>query len=275
MTRVEVQRLPRLAIGVSRLYTRGRVSIESFDRGSGIPLVLLPGLGRSVSDFNELVLRLNTKGVRTIAIQLRGIGGSTGPLRPPPTLVDFADDAAFVVRSLEGLSDRRVQVLGRAFGNRIARTLAARYPDLVHGLVLCAAGGKVKPPASLLWKYAFFGSRWMPRPVRARAMESVLCAPGNRMPEFLAYASPLSALLRQVPAARRSRLSDWWHGGEAPMLVLQGEHDQIAPPSNAMALAEEYPDRVRVVMIPDAGHELIHEQPDLLCELILSRILGA
>jgi len=274
MSRTKSQRRPRPAIGVSRLCTRGPVSIEYFDRGTGAPLVLLPGFGRSVSDFNELVEQLNARGVRTIATELRGVGRSTGPLWPQTTLADFADDVAFVIRSLDGITNNRVHVLGRAFGNRVARALAVRHPDIIHGLILCAAGGKIKPPTSLLWKYAFLGSPWLPRRIRIQTKQDVLFATGNRMPEFLDYPVPLSAVLRQLSAVRRSRLTEWWHGGMAEMLVLQGDQDSVAPPSNALALQKEFPERVRVIMIQNAGHDLIHEQPDLICELVSHQILG-
>ena len=65
-------------------------------------------------------------------------------------------------------------------------------------------------------------------------------------------------------------LSDWWHGGEGPMLVVQGSDDRTAPPANGRALASEFPDRVRLVDLPRAGHGLVVEQPDAVTQAILN-----
>jgi pimeloyl-ACP methyl ester carboxylesterase len=53
-------------------------------RGTGIPVVLLPFLGRSVTDFNNLALVLADAGFQAIGIDLRGVGESRGPLKGLP-----------------------------------------------------------------------------------------------------------------------------------------------------------------------------------------------
>jgi pimeloyl-ACP methyl ester carboxylesterase len=70
--------------------------------------------------------------------QPRGIGGSIGPLEGI-TLHDLAADVASVVAT-EGQGP--AVVIGHAFGNWVARTLAADRPDLVRGIVLAAAALK-------------------------------------------------------------------------------------------------------------------------------------
>ena len=59
------------------------------------------------------------------------------------TLHDFAADVAAVIEAEGG---GPAVVLGHAFGQWVARTLAADRPDLVRGVVLAAAAAKSAPP---------------------------------------------------------------------------------------------------------------------------------
>ena len=67
----------------------------------------------------------------------------------------------------------------------------------------------------------------------------------------------------------RTPLKEWWAGGSAPMLVVQGMEDVVAVPENAKRLASEFPDRVTLVEIPKAGHALLPEQAERVREAIL------
>ena len=80
---------------------------------------------------------------RLYAINPRGISGSKGNLEGL-TLHDLTNDVAMVIKALVS---KPVPVLGNAFGNRVARCLAADHPNLVKSLILIAAGG-LHPPDS-------------------------------------------------------------------------------------------------------------------------------
>jgi pimeloyl-ACP methyl ester carboxylesterase len=69
--------------------------------------------------------------------------------------------------------------------------------------------------------------------------------------------------------ARVSSDDTWLAGGNAPMLILQGEFDVVAPPANAEALQRAYPDRVTVLMVPNAGHAMLPEQPERISAAII------
>jgi pimeloyl-ACP methyl ester carboxylesterase len=259
---------PRPALGDARLLRQGRVRTGYTVRGSGETVVLLPALGRAASDYDPLVETLNAARYRSVAVDLRGMGRSAGPAWARLTLHDFARDVAQVVQ--EEVRGRPVHVIGRALGNRVARALAADHPALVRSVVLLGAGGHVEPPRRLMLRYALLCSRWSPRTVRRRVMEETLCAPGNRLPDGLDYPAPVRALWQQARAARRTRREDWWSGGSAPILVIQGADDRVAPPANALRLREEFPERVTVEIVPRAGHALLPEQPERVSSAILA-----
>ena len=65
-------------------------------------------------------------------------------------------------------------------------------------------------------------------------------------------------------------LEAWWNGGTAPMLLVQGLDDRMAPPGNGRALKDEFGERVDLVEIPNAGHMLLLEQPQAVVDAVLS-----
>ena len=114
-------------------------NIEYFSQGEGEPIVLLLPFGGLTVGYLEVLSRdLADAGYRVVRINFRGSGKSTGS-GEGITLHTLADDVAGVIQALKlGPTN----VAGHAFGNRVARTLAADHPELVHTVILFAAGGK-------------------------------------------------------------------------------------------------------------------------------------
>jgi pimeloyl-ACP methyl ester carboxylesterase len=251
-------------LGESRRAWFAEGTVEYFASGAGPAVLLLPALARSAVEFNPLVMRLNEAGFRTLAVHFPGIGRSRRRFRPRATLWDYADD---LVRVLDdaGVPEReRVHVVGRGLGNRVARAFATRHGERTAGLVLLAAGGKhrTRPPLSAMLRTLVLQAPGLPLTVRRSLLEPMLCARRGVLPESFCRRQPLRALLQQSGAARRTDAREWWSAGHAPMLVVQGEDDRIAPPAFAMELAREFPDRVQLKLLPDAGHALLYDRPD-------------
>jgi len=65
----------------------------------------------------------------------------------------------------------------------------------------------------------------------------------------------------------------WEAAGGVPMLVVQAAEDRIAPKADtADMLAARYPRQVQVVMIENAGHALLPEQPDAVAKAVIDYI---
>lgn len=75
-----------------------------------------------------------------------------------------------------------------------------------------------------------------------------------------------------MAATRAEPAEAWLGGGSAPMLVVQGEEDRIAPPENGHRLQARWPDRVEVVDVPNAGHAILNEQPEAAAAAIIDFI---
>ena len=115
-------------------------------QGQGPAVVLIPSLGRGARDFDLLAASLADAGYRAIRPEPSGIEGSAlGP--GMVTMDDLADDVATVIRATVKTPPMSATVVGHAFGNRVARMVATRYPELVESVVLLASGGKIPPSA--------------------------------------------------------------------------------------------------------------------------------
>ena len=200
--------------------------------GDGPPVVMLPGRGgEGTEQFEGLGRALADTGFTAVAVNLRGVGRSSGPLAGL-SLHDLAHDVATVIHAVGSPA----HVVGRALGNRLARCVAVDFPAIVRSVTLVAAGGLVPPAQG-----------------RGR-----VTAPGSRAK--LRYWP--QAGQAQEHAAQTTPVSEWWSGGTAPMLVLQGLEDHIAVPENGRRLAADHPDRVRLCEFENAGHMLLVDCPE-------------
>ncbi|MEM7275638.1 MAG: alpha/beta hydrolase [Actinomycetota bacterium] len=248
------------------LVATGDTSLEVHRYASSGPLVcLLPGLGGGIRRFADLGRRLADAGTQPVAINPRGAGASTGDLNEL-RLGDLANDVAEVV---EHFGPPAI-VVGNAYGNRIARALATDRPALVTAVVLVCAGGEVRPDREAGLALREFLDESRTEAERLDAARRALFAPGHEVdPSFIDPGRSIEAATAQMAAMRAEPTDDWLAGGSAPMLVVQGVEDRIAPPENGHRLRARWPDRVEVVDVADAAHAILNEQPDAVAAAIL------
>lgn len=240
------------------------VRITYLDQGSGPAILMIPSLGRGAHDFDDLAGRVSAAGFRVIRIQPRGVDGSTGPMRGL-TFHDLAADVAHVIRSA-GVG--RAVVLGHDDGNRIARATAAYYPDLVSAVILVGSGGKIPPdPLALHALEATFNADLSPE-AHLQAVGTAFFAPGHD-PSVWRDGWYAATAHMEHDAGTHTPTSDWWTAGSAPVLVIQGEQDRIAPPQNAAAIKAELGARAEVRYLDHAGHALLPERPNALARIVV------
>ena len=250
----------------------GDADLECFLGGSeGAAVVLLPGQGLGVGYLAGLADALAGAGLRAVRVNPRGAGASTG-LSEGLTYHDHAADVAGVI---EALGIAPVVVLGHAFGNRIARTLAADRPELVRGVVLVSAGGKVPPTPEV---QRAFPTLFSPAASDAEMLDTVRLMAGSpenaaRLWERLKDDRAPALAAAQAAAGQATPLEDWWAPqGEVPYLVIQGLSDRVAPVENGRMLKDELGDRVTVVEIPHAGHLQPLEAPQPVADAVIAFI---
>lgn len=224
--------------------------------GHGPSVLLLPSLGRPASDLSVLASDLAAGGYAALLADPPGVDGVAVPDPPPETLHDLA---ALALAALAD-GDLPVAVVGHAFGGRIARCLAADYPELVTSVVVLGGGGRFPgDPEAVAALRACFDPQLDPDE-HLDAVRTAFFAPSNDPTVWIDGWWPEAAEL-QRRATSGTAVEDWWGAGDSPVLVVVGAEDRISPPANGRDLVDTLGGRATLVEIAQAGHALLPERP--------------
>lgn len=224
-------------------------------QGRGPLVMVIASTGRGTEEFGLLAERLVARGYRVLRPEPRGIGGSVGPM-DGVSFHDFAKDFAAVIQQEGGTP---TIVAGHAYGNWIARVIATDFPALTRGVVLLAAGARTWPK-ELSDAITMINDPKSTEAQRLAGLRLGFFAAGNDPRPWLDgwYEDVTKS---QRAARQRTRQADWWAGGRAPLLDLQGGADPFRPVASRLELKEEFADRVTVKIVEGASHALPAEKP--------------
>ena len=269
MAKFEVRRLPPLETRVFDDLPRTALTMVG---GPGDRLcIFLHGIGGGRGNW-DLQVAVAGSVMPSAALDLRGYGDSTlGPRQS--TVDDYCDD---ILRVAGRLGARRLVLVGLSYGSWIATSFAMRHPEILDGLVLsggCTGMSEAGPDE----REAFRISREVPlnagqEPADfAPAVVKVLAGPEASAKTLKTLFDSMAA----IPAATyRDALRCFTNPLERfdfarltmPVLMMTGEHDRLAPPSEIRRVAGRIWDAaprpdVRFEIIPGAGHVCNVEQP--------------
>ena len=255
-----------------------RVDVRANSARHAPQLVLLPSLGRDSDDFDVIASALADGGYRVLRPAPRGMAGSRGPLQDI-TLWDLADDVAAVIEADRGLCVSEASaipavVAGHAYGNWVARCLAVRHPALLRGVALLAAGHRGATPPAIREAISHSFDTSLPQAQRLQALQFAFFAPGHDASDWLEGWYPALALVQRAAAAAVPQEA-FWHAGTLPVLDVQALQDVLAPGGEHIGKTTIHPlqdcmqGRLTHVLIDQAGHALIPEQPQAVVQALL------
>ena len=249
----------------------------------GLPVVCLPGLTRTVADFDALAPYLAESGPRRVlAIDSRGRGQSEYDRNPANynLLVELAD----VVSVLTALAVGPAVFVGSSRGGLLTMHLAVAHPTAIAGVVLHDIGpviepkglarimsyvGKVPQPRSFaegadILRQLFHGQfpgltaeQWSAAAARAWTMRDDALVP--------TYDVKLARTLTEVDLERP--LPPLWSEFDAlarvPILVIRGERSDILSAGTVAAMAVRHAG-MESIEVPDQGHVPLLEGDELL-----------
>lgn len=243
------------------------MSIGHKEAGAGPALVLLHGIGSAARAFDDQLAGLS-KGLRVVAWDAPGYGGSTAL---PMTAPRAADYAAALAGLLDGLGIERCHLVGHSLGALMAASFAADRPQRILSLTLASiAGGHATLPAAerdkqlaqRIGDVATLGAREMaekrgPRLLGPDATPAMI----RRVVETMAairpdgYAQAARMLASGDVKADIARLPE-----DMRVQIVYGDADVITPPARNIEIAAVRP-HAPVHVIAGAGHALYLEKP--------------
>lgn len=198
-------------------------------------IVLLHGVWMNKESMLHWGLHLAQQGYRTVLVDLRGHGKSTG--RWLTFGAAEAGDLAQVIDALQrrGLADDRVGVLGTSYGAAIALLWAARDPRVATVVAL-------EPYSEPETAIRDFTRAMLPENQSARLNDELLAT------------STAKAAKRAGFDWREVNVKDAMARVKVPVLFFHGVNDGIIPPSHSRALMEVAPTGSRLRLLAHENH---------------------
>jgi epoxide hydrolase 4 len=280
---------------VHRFILANGLRFHCVDAGSGPLVLLLHGFPEFWYGWRRQIPAL-ARGFRVVAPDLRGYNLTDKPARG----YDLRTLVGDVVGLVDALGEERASVVGHDWGGVVAWGTAMWEPERVERLAILNAphpGAYFRElrrnPRQLLrsWYVGLFQLPGLPEWVlgrrRCRGIAELLrrsaivpeafsdadlahyrramCRPGA-LHAALAY---YRAFIRTPPRQLTRQLRPT----TVPTLVVWGEQDAALVPELADGL-EAWAPNLRVRRVPDAGHWVQHERPDLVNRLLLEFLAG-
>jgi len=236
--------------------------------GNGIPLLFIHGypLSRKIWDPQLDDLSISAK---MITLDLRGHGESF-PFQGPYLMDVLASDCIKVLNDA-GINDP-VVICGLSMGGYVSLALYRNHPELFRGLILVSTRaaadsqeGKVNRDASIrnLLEHGVdhIVDNMLPKMVSPYTFSN-LPDLVNNLRQIMAQTSPEGIIGALSGMRDRPDSTELLNHISCPVLIVHGTDDQLIPIAEAEHMHSALADS-ELVRIPNAGHLLNMEQPEL------------
>jgi pimeloyl-ACP methyl ester carboxylesterase len=269
----------KYALG-EKYVTAGGVKFCYQDQGEGEHLLIIPGLCTS-ADFWQQTIPVLSKRYHVWAIDPPGCGKSAKPDVPYdlPWLRDR------IVDFMDCMHIQRAHLMGGSLGGHLAMMIALEHPERVNKLILMGSSGawpRPSPPVTLalatLWNDHLVTDHlrrnWPDiynkmfvhqTPLTKQIFEQQMAARANvgvYFPEGRAATRVLRSIFFNSVLDRLPQITQ-------PTLLVWGESDNWHLRNEAKALRSGLP-HARLVFVPDSGHEVMLDQPEVFNRLVLT-----
>lgn len=227
--------------------------------GSGPPLLLLHGATSSGREDFAAQLPLFARAFRCYAPDARGHATTPWDARDGFEVARLADD---VLAFADALGLATFHLVGFSMGALTALHVASRAPARIRTLVVAGITTQREPRTSV--------ARRLMDPDRIDRDDPAWAAALGRRHDPVQGAGAWRHLLRAIvedvahaPLLEPTTL----RAIDAPALVVVGDRDPFVPVDHAWGLMRQLPD-ARLLVVPDAGHEVFAKRPGLVNEAL-------
>lgn len=215
-------------------------------------------------------------GYSVLAPDLPGHGRSDG--KPLATVAAIAD---WLASLLDGLGAKQAVLIGHSMGAAASLEVAARYPGRVAKLALLGIAPRLQVHPDLI--AAAEGDPDLAREMIVDWAHGARGRIGGNRAAGLWIANTARRLIDRAGAsgvlAQDLKACNAWTGGDAasakvacPTLLILGAQDRMTPAKSGRLLAAAIKGAA-VDVLPDCGHMMMVEQPDMTLDL-LRKFLG-
>jgi pimeloyl-ACP methyl ester carboxylesterase len=246
-----------------------RIRVVEREGATGPAVLLIPGWGSSVYGYRDSLPELAQKGLRPIAVDLKGMGLSDKPLG----VDEYTSDAliAHIHEIIRALRLEKPALVGHSLAGSLVYRYCRRHPDSACAAVMLAPVGHIG--LKLLWLFkAVTGNlprRCLPLLSNRAFVRASLARGYGRLRPFTdedveEYAAPTQ--FPEFAIAQRDMLHAYnWREPvegplEVPLMLISGTEDPFVGKRGVDAFKKKIPD-IRVVEIAGAGHILPEEAP--------------
>ena len=250
-------KVPHEGIDVKTSYGSTHINVSGPD--DGYPLVLLPGAGLTSTVWFANIAELSAHH-RVYAVDVIGDAGKSVADRLMTKRTDYAQ---WLNEVLDGLNIERGDLLGHSFGGWLTLNMALAFPERLRKIVLLAPAASFHPLAFITKLLFYFGEIGIHPPARsvlqtAAARKTVLEETFIHHMEMVnRYCSPATMYPTVYTDDELKQI-------DLPTLLLIGDAEKIYPPRKAIERAHRLMPDLTFEIIPDAGHLLIMDQPDII-----------
>jgi pimeloyl-ACP methyl ester carboxylesterase len=240
------------------------LSVRHFDAGKGAPVLLLHGasLGSSADVWTRNLAPLAAHGLRVIAPDLPGFGGTDNPAD-----VSLSYRKKFVLALMDTLKLERAALVGHSQAGRLALDLAFSNPERIAKIVVLATGSLLPPLAEKAAAESEEGGESEPTLADTRALlegnlysRDLITTEELELRHRMSVGKNFSAFLARQAAkgkGEKSGEAPWQRVGECPvpLLMLYGENDRGQAAKRA-ARAKELNPKLNLQLLPRCAHLL-------------------
>ena len=255
-------KVPYDAIDVKTSY--GSTHINVSGPIDGHPLVLLHAAGLSSTVWFANIAGLSAHH-RVYAVDVIGDAGKSVADR---LMMKRADYARWLRDVFDGLNIERGYLLGHSYGGWLTLNMALTYPDRLRKIVLLAPAASFRPLGFITKLILYLGEFKIHPPVRsflrAGAAKGTVIEESfiHLIEKVTRYCSPATMFPTVYTDEELKQI-------DLPALLLIGAGEKIYNPQKAIERAQRWMPDLTAEIIPNAGHLLIMDQPDIINALIL------
>ena len=225
------------------------------------PLILIHGAGGSYLHWPTEIRRMG--GENILAIDLPGHGNSGG--EGEQTIKAYSET---VLSFFDEMGLDQPTIVGHSMGSAIAQLLCLNHPERVQRLILIGAGAMFRVHPDILRlstseiTFPEVVSMVMDWVFSSQTPKRLVELAGERMAQV-----PPAVVHNDFLACKAFDIRDQVREIQQPVLVICGSEDQMTPVRFSQFLMEELP-AARLEIIPNAGHMVMLEQPEMVANLI-------